>query len=57
MTRILELIDTHPRPIVLSLTGVIVFFVTACSLHDTLPVCHYLFGCDHALHAATPMTP
>ncbi len=20
------------------------------TFHDTIPVCHYLFGCDHAVH-------
>jgi hypothetical protein len=26
------------------------FFVLACTFHDVIPVCHYLFGCDHGMH-------
>jgi hypothetical protein len=25
-------------------------FLTACLFHDVIPICHYLFGCDHAMH-------
>jgi hypothetical protein len=22
----------------------------ACTFHDVIPICHYLFNCDHGLH-------
>jgi hypothetical protein len=31
---------------------VVVFFAAACTFNDIIPICHYLFGCDHLLHAA-----
>ena len=43
-------IERHHRLIIAGLAFVIVFFVAACTFHDVLPVCHYLFGCDHAMH-------
>ena len=50
MAAILATIERHHLPIIAGLTVVILFFVTACTFHDVIPVCHYLFGCDHALH-------
>jgi len=44
-------IERHHRPIILALALVGVFFAAACTLHDVIPICHYLFGCDHGLHA------
>jgi len=38
------------KPIIFSMLIVIVFFAAACTFHDTIPICHYLFGCDHHLH-------
>ena len=43
-------IETHHQKIIVGLTFVIVFFLAACTFHDVIPVCHYLFGCDHAMH-------
>ena len=45
-----ELIETHHRPIMFSLVFVVLFFAASCTFHDTIPICHYLFGCDHGLH-------
>ncbi len=45
------LMESHHRPIIFSLMFVIVFFAASCTFHDIIPICHYLFGCDHALHA------
>ena len=45
-------IEAYHRPIIFSLTFVIVFFAASCTFHDVLPICHYIFGCDHGLHAA-----
>ena len=50
MAAVLATIERHHLSIIGALTFVILFFVTACTFHDVLPVCHYLFGCDHALH-------
>ena len=43
-------IDRHHNLIIAGLAAVIVFFAAACTFHDVIPVCHYLFGCDHGLH-------
>ena len=42
--------ETHHKGIIYTLSFVAVFFATACTLHDVIPVCHYLFGCDHQVH-------
>ncbi len=43
-------IDTHPRLIAGVLGAVILFFLAACLLHDVIPICHWLFRCDHRMH-------
>jgi hypothetical protein len=43
-------LEKHHPAIILSLVSMIALFLVACSLHDVIPVCHYLFGCDHGLH-------
>jgi len=43
-------LEKHHRPIILSLAIVVFFFAAACTFHDVIPICHYLFGCDHGLH-------
>lgn len=50
MTRILTTIDEHPRLITAVLGAVILFFLLACLLNDVIPICHWLFGCDHRFH-------
>ena len=45
--------EKHHRPIIFSLAAVIAFFAASCTFHDIIPVCHYLFGCDHAMHLAS----
>jgi len=45
-------LERHHRPIIFTLTFIVVFFAAACTFHDLIPVCHYLFGCDHGLHTA-----
>jgi hypothetical protein len=44
--------EKHHRAIIFSLAFVVVFFATACTFHDVIPICHYVFGCDHGLHGA-----
>jgi hypothetical protein len=43
-------IEKHHQKVILGLTLVILFFAAACTFHDVLPICHYLFGCDHGMH-------
>ena len=50
MNTINETIDNHHRAIIFSLIFVVVFFAASCTFHDTIPICHYVFGCDHGLH-------
>ena len=49
-SRIGSSIDTHARLIVGVLAGVVLFFLVACVFNDAIPVCHYIFGCDHRMH-------
>lgn len=46
------LLEKHHRGIIFSLVSIVVFFAASCTFHDVIPICHYLFGCDHGLHAA-----
>ncbi len=50
MTALATTIESHPKLIVALLGLVIVFFLAACLLHDVIPICHWLFGCDHRMH-------
>jgi hypothetical protein len=52
MATLNAVMDRHHRAIIFTLALAVVFFAAACTLHDIIPVCHYLFGCDHNLHAA-----
>lgn len=49
-TRVVGTIDEHPRLIAGVLGAAVLFFLTACLLHDVIPICHWLFGCDHRMH-------
>lgn len=40
----------HHSPIILSLFFLVFFFAAACTFHDVIPICHYVFGCDHHMH-------
>jgi len=44
-----ELVERHHRGIIYSQLGVILFFVLACTFNGVLPVCHWLFNCDHMI--------
>jgi hypothetical protein len=50
MTAISATIEKHHQKIIAGLVLIILFFVLACTFHDAIPICHYLFGCDHAMH-------
>ncbi len=45
-----QTIDERPRLVAGALFAVILFFALACTLNDIIPICHYLFGCDHRFH-------
>jgi len=53
MATIERSIERHHRLIIVLLGAAILFFLASCTFHDALPICHYLFGCDHGFHAAT----
>lgn len=50
MATVYAVMEKYHRLIIFSLMGVIVLFLFACTFHDILPICHYLFGCDHMMH-------
>ena len=52
MTAIAESVERHHRAIIVALLSLIVLFLVACALNDLIPLCHYVFGCDHAFHDA-----
>lgn len=45
-----EFIEKQHKLLIYSMLFVILFFAASCTFHDIIPVCHYLFGCDHAMH-------
>ena len=53
MDTVNTLMEQHHRAIIFSLAFVVVFFAASCTFHDVIPICHYLFGCDHHMHIAT----
>lgn len=52
MASVGETVEKHHKPIIIILVLVIVVFLSACQFHDILPICHYIFGCDHKMHLA-----
>ena len=40
-------VESRPKVVAGVLFGIVLFFALACLLHDLIPVCHYLFRCDH----------
>ncbi len=50
MTAMSATIEKHHQRIIAGLVLVLLFFAAACTFHDTIPICLYLFGCDHAMH-------
>jgi hypothetical protein len=50
MTAISMTIERNHRLIIAALAFIILFFLAACLFHDVIPICHFLFGCDHAMH-------
>jgi hypothetical protein len=52
MTAIRASIERHHKPIIAVLGAVIVLLAVSCLFHDIVPICHYVFGCDHGMHVA-----
>ncbi len=51
MTTFSQSVEDLHKVIIPMLLSLIAVFVIACSLNDILPICHYIFGCDHLFHA------
>jgi hypothetical protein len=45
-------IERHHKIIISALLLVILVMASSCLFHDILPICHYVFGCDHQMHVA-----
>ena len=50
MAAIAESIEKHHRVIITVLSLTLLVMVAACTFHDVIPICHWLFGCDHQMH-------
>ncbi len=50
MSAISGALERNHRIIIVALGGLILFFLFSCTFHDVLPICHWLFGCDHLMH-------
>jgi hypothetical protein len=53
MTTIDESVERHYKAIILSLVSLIVAILVSCAFNDVIPICHYVFGCDHSFHGVT----
>jgi hypothetical protein len=51
MTSLAQSVERHHQLIILSLGAIIAFFLASCAFNDVLPICHYVFGCDHGFHS------
>ena len=52
MTVLSQSIEKHHKSIIALLALVIVVMVLSCTFHDAIPICHWVFGCDHQMHVA-----
>jgi hypothetical protein len=50
MGTISDSIERNHKIIISSLLFVVFFMVTSCVIHDIIPICHKIFGCDHKVH-------
>jgi hypothetical protein len=55
MATITKLIEKYHKFIILLFIFVIFAMAASCIFHDTIPICHWLFGCDYKLHVATSL--
>lgn len=47
-----DTLERHHKSIIIGLVVIILALAASCIFHDVLPICHYVFGCDHGMHAA-----
>jgi hypothetical protein len=50
MNTLNQSIEQNHRLIIYTLAFVVLFMATSCVFNDAIPVCHWIFGCDHNLH-------
>ena len=50
MASISKSIERNHKAIISSLLFVVLFMATSCIVHDVIPICHKIFGCDHKVH-------
>lgn len=55
MSAVSTFVERHHRSIIVALVVVILFFVFACVFDNVIPVCHWLFKCDHAYHSSVQL--
>ena len=51
MTALANSVERHHRFIIVSLMTLIIVFLVSCAFNGLLPICHYVFGCDHGFHS------
>jgi hypothetical protein len=51
MSAIYQAMEKYHKAIIYTQFGLILLFLFACTFHDVLPICHWLFNCDHMLHS------
>ena len=44
-------IERHHKLIITVLSLILVVMVLSCTFHELIPICHWVFGCDHQMHA------
>ena len=52
MSTISESVERHHKLIITVLALIILVLASSCLFHDVIPICHYVFGCDHGMHVA-----
>ncbi len=51
MSALAVTVEKHHQLIIVVLVVVILFFLAACTFNGVIPVCHWLFRCDHMMHS------
>lgn len=54
MATVSEAVERHHKLIIIVLAAIILLLASSCLFHDVIPICHYVFGCDHGMHAGSP---
>ncbi len=52
MATISASIEKHHKLIITVLVLIILTLAASCMFHNVIPICHYVFGCDHGMHVA-----